>query len=48
MNQLIVPFEICSIKTFFTDITFAHFLAVERLAKKYGYSPKAFFKYNCG
>jgi hypothetical protein len=36
-----VPFEICSIKTFFTEITFAHFLAVERLAKKNDYSPKA-------
>jgi hypothetical protein len=42
MNQLDVLFEmIFSFKTFFTDITVAHFLAIERLAKKYGYSHKA-------
>jgi hypothetical protein len=42
MNQLDVLFEmIFSFKTFFTDVTVAHFLTIERLAKKYGYSHKA-------
>ena len=41
MNQLDEPFDIWCVKTFFTDITLAHFLGGWKFGQIYGYCQKA-------